>query len=86
MVIDENKAFTPYRTANDIIYTDRCAMIVEFNWRKASIRDLKEKYVINIKKLKEYKGRQNLVDALKKEGNVDKKIQGLAKRGQCDPG
>ena len=74
VVIDENREVTPYRIANDIIYTDHCAILTEIDWRKIE-EGHNEKYVIDLKKLKEVSGKQELEKIIQDKGNIKDKYK-----------
>ena len=71
--IDEEKIYTPYRIAQELVYTDHCAMIIELNWRKAGMGKEKEKYVIDMEKLREHKGKNALMDIVTKNYEIAEK-------------
>ena len=79
VTIDENKEITPYRVADEIVYTDHCAMLTVMNWEKKERVVGRSKFVINLNKLKKVKGKQALVKAVESKSNIKEKYKGWQK-------
>ncbi|XP_066952502.1 golgin subfamily A member 6-like protein 22 [Macrobrachium rosenbergii] len=73
MEIDETKEITPYRISSELVHSDHCAVRVVMNWRLVWERSRKKKYRVDIKKLKECRDRQALVDIAREKGDIKKK-------------
>ncbi|XP_064101842.1 uncharacterized protein LOC135212402 [Macrobrachium nipponense] len=73
MEIDETKDITPYRISSELVHSDHCAVRVVMNWRIVCEGSKSGKYVIDIRKLKDCKDRQALVEIARENGPIKQK-------------